>query len=409
MYIWAINVNMITEENLYAILNEQKEWRQDNRIVQREVNIPVHPNRIIVITGIRRCGKSTLLKQFLRDTGNALYLNFEDPRLVNFELSDFIKVEKIAGILKSKTFLLDEIQNITGWERFARAAYDKGLHLYLTGSNTGMLSKELGTRLTGRYKSIELFPFSYKEYLDFTLSNASKETFSAYLKQGGFPDYLRESESEYLHTLLKDIITRDIAIRRGIRNEQQLVRLAVFLISNIGKPFSYNNITSVLEIKSVRTTIDYCDFLRESYLFDFIPRYSQSIRKQQANAKKVYCIDTGLARTNSLSFSEDQGRMLENAVFLHLRISGMEISYYNDNKTECDFLVKVNGRIDAAYQVCWHLHEDNTKRELAGIKNALETTGCKNGAIITFNQEDKLDGIRLIPAWKWLYTDSYAG
>ncbi|MFH1937487.1 MAG: ATP-binding protein, partial [Bacteroidota bacterium] len=222
------------------------------------------------------------------------------------------------------------------------------------------------------------------------------------LQEGGFPESLAENDSDYLRTLLKDIIIRDIAVRRKIRNESLLVRLAVFLLSNTGKEFSYNRITQLLHIRSVRTTIDYCDFLHESYLVDMVPRFSYSARQQQGNPKKVYAIDTGLSKANSLSLSSDEGRLLENAVYLHLRRSGDSIEFYKDEKSECDFLVRGPFHKSLAIQVCHHLNEENLSREIAGLKNARSRMKGIKGAIITLDQEDTLAGFPVIPAWKWL-------
>jgi len=264
-----------------------------------------------------------------------------------------------------------------------------------------MLSKELGSRLTGRYKQVELFPFNYSEFLNFTDSKPGAKNYNNFLMGGGFPEFLREQNFEYLRTLLKDIVIRDIAVRRNIRNEQLLIRLSVFLMSNVGKEFSYNNITRILNIKSVRTTIDYCDFLQESYLLEFIPRFAFSIKKQQANPKKVYSIDTGMAKANSLSLQDDFGRLLENSVYLQLRQYSNDIQYFKDNKTECDFLVKINNTFTHAIQVCWELNNNNLQRELNGLKNAMNTAKISKGLIITFDQEDSFDKIPVVPVWKW--------
>jgi predicted AAA+ superfamily ATPase len=176
----------------------------------------------------------------------------------------------------------------------------------------------------------------------------------------------------------------------------------LYLLSNVGKEISYNNATGTLSIKSVRTTINYCDYLKESYLLDFVPRFSFSIKQQQNSPKKVYCIDTGMARANSLSFSEDYGRMLENAVFLKLRQSTSDILYYKDAQAECDFLIKKNEKVCLAVQVCWHLNEDNMEREINGLNSAMKATGAKQGVIITFDQQDSFGKIKAIPAWKWM-------
>ena len=384
----------IIKDQLASVL--KKQW------IERDKEIPLKTKKIVIVSGVRRCGKSTLIQQKLLKTGKALYLNFEDPRLINFTLDDFPKLESIAEEAGNDLLLLDEIQNIDQWERYARMANEKGLQLYITGSNASMLSRELGTRLTGRYKQIELFPFSYNEFLTFFNMERNAESFGQYFEWGGFPEFLEEKDDDYLRTLLRDIITRDIAVRRKITNENQLIRLAVHLLSNTGKEFSYNNISKILEIKSVRTVIDYCDYLRESYLVDFIPRYSSSIKKQLVNPKKSYSIDPVFAKANSLSFSKDLGRRLENFVFNKLRRNFSEIFYFKDTSSECDFLIKHNEKIVQAVQVCWEINNDNMVREINGIKNALDETGAKEGVIITSNQEDKLDGIDLIPAWKWI-------
>ncbi len=392
---------MISKLLLSEILHDQQKRIAGKKWTKRDIEIPSDPKRIVIISGVRRCGKSTLLLQKLLKK-NALYVNFEDPRLTEFTLDDFTRLEKIAAETGKNRFLLDEVQNIEKWESFARMANDKGFQLFITGSNASMLSREQGTKLTGRYSQIELYPFSYHEFLAFTNLKRNLKSFDAFFECGGFPEFLEDKDDNYLRTLLRDIITRDIAVRRNIPNENNLLRLAVHLLSNTGKEFSYNNISKILEIKSVRTVIDYCDFLRESYVLDFVPLYSVSIKKQLVNPKKSYSIDPGLARANSISFSKDYGRRLENFVFNKLRRQNKEIYYYRTIKSECDFVVKHNGQVTVAVQSCWELNNENTAREITGIKSAMDETGAAKGFIITYKQDDVLDGIRLIPAWRWI-------
>lgn len=384
---------MLTQE-LKKILASQK--RVPKHTIQREQTLP-QTDRAIIITGVRRCGKSTLLRQ---THPNALAINFEDPRLQEFTTNDFYKLEELTN----KEIILDEVQNITGWEQYARSAIDRGKKLLITGSNASMLSKELGTALTGRHKPIELFPFSYSEYLTYTKQQPSKHTLQAYLQHGGFPEFLKEQDEEYLRTLLKDIVIRDITIRHNIRNEQHILRQALFMISNVGKEFSYNNMKKTLHIKSVRTVIDYADYLQESYLLALIPKATASIKKQLVGPKKCYAIDTGLAQANSLSLSEDTGRLLENAIFLQLRRTHNNIHYYADDNTECDFLIKKQHTYTQAIQVTTHLHEENKEREIRGLQEAMRKHNLQTGTIITLDQEDTLtqDNIHIIPAWKWL-------
>ena len=390
---------MVSIDTIKEIIADQSRHFTPEFLIKREINIPRNDKRVIIVTGVRRSGKSMLIRKTFQEDG--LYLNFEDPRLVNFEVGDFPKIEDIQEELGNKVMLLDELQWVEGWEIFARSLHEKGKQLYITGSNASMLSRELGTRLTGRYKQIELFPFSYLEYLDFKQMTPGKDSLESYFELGGFPEYLQHQDPEYLRTLLRDIITRDVAVRRNILNEISLVRLGVFLCSNIGKELSYNRMGQLLEIKSVRTVIDYCDYLEESYLFDLIPLYATSIRKQIANPKKIYAIDPALAVANSISFNKDLGRRLENFVYLHLRRSFNEIYYFKTSSVECDFLVKWNGVVVAAVQVCWKIENDNLQREIKGIQEARKAGNLIRSCIITFDQEDIIGGVDLIPFWKW--------
>ncbi|MDX5466001.1 MAG: ATP-binding protein [Cyclobacteriaceae bacterium] len=397
---------MIQIDLLAQVIEEQNENFLQKQLIAREMTLPLQTNQILVVSGVRRCGKSILIRKSLPIDQPGLYLNFEDPRLVDFESADFPKLEQLRDQFGKTSILLDEVQSVVGWEIFARSLHEKGQKLYITGSNASMLSRELGTRLTGRYKQIELFPFSYQEFLLFKNGSPGEESFEGYFLFGGFPEYLQNQDQDYLRTLFRDILTRDVAVRRNISNETALIRLGVFLCSNVGKPFSYSRMGSLLEIKSVRTVIDYCDYLEESYLFDLIPMYSQSIRKQLANPKKAYCVDPALASANSLSFSKDLGRKLENYVYLHLRRSFKEIQYFQNKDSECDFVVKWNEEIIGAVQVCWDLNPDNLQREIKGLKAAMDETKAPKGVLLTWNQEDLLDGIAVMPVWKWMMQPS---
>ncbi len=392
---------MIQIDLLAQVIEEQNQNFLQKQLIKREQKLPLQSYQILLVSGIRRCGKSTLIRrQSLSEPG--LYLNFEDPRLIDFGASDFQKLEQLRDNLDRTSILLDEVKNVPGWEIFARSLHEKGQKLYITGSNASMLSRELGTRITGKYKQIELFPFSYTEFLLFKNLSPGEESFESYFLSGGFPEFLQNQDQDYLRTLFRDILTRDVAVRRNISNETSLIRLGVFLCSNVGKPFSYSRMGNLLEIKSVRTVIDYCDYLGESYLFDLIPMYSTSIRKQVANPKKAFCIDPALASANSLSLSKDLGRKLENFVYIHLRRSYKEIYFFQSKESECDFVVKWNEEIIGAVQVCWDLNLDNLQRGLKGLKVALEETKAPKGVLLTWNQEDLFDGIAVMPVWKWM-------
>ncbi|MCF8359337.1 MAG: ATP-binding protein [Prolixibacteraceae bacterium] len=393
---------MITKETIRDVIADQLKTFHKGKTVEREIVLPEKTNRIIVISGIRRCGKSTLIKQKYLKQDNALYINFEDPRLVGFDLNDFGRLEDILNKENKEWLLLDEIQVVDKWELYVRSAHERNIHVVVSGSNASMLSKELGTKLTGRYLQKDLFPFNYNEFLAFVDKKPSVESFMGFFEKGGFPEFLEEPDADYHRTLLRDIVVRDIAVRRNLPNENQLLRLVVHFLSNIGKEFSYNKLSNALEIKSVRTIINYCDYLVESYLIDLIPMFSWSLKKQTANAKKVYAIDAAFAVSNSLSFSKDLGRRLENIVYNKLRAEGKDVYYFKDKRNECDFVVNTNGEISETIQVCWEMNADNIDREIQGLRAAMKETKSPGGSILTLNQEDNFDGIPVIPVWKWL-------
>jgi predicted AAA+ superfamily ATPase len=358
-----------------------------------------------IITGIRRCGKSTLLQQINDQTkAPCIYLNFEDPRLAGFDLSDFNRLHQLAIASQSNTYFFDEIQLIPNWESFVRFRLDEGYHVFITGSNATLLSKELGTKLTGRHISKELFPFSYREYLLFTNDKPNKITTEQYLTSGGFPEYLKTYLPEILMQSFNDIIVRDIAVRYQIKNTPLLQQLAVWLASNTGKPFTGNSLRKLFQIASSSTIMEYLTYFTDAYLFFYIPRFSYSLKVQLVNPKKIYCIDNGFISINSASFNPDKGRLLENMVFLELRYITNEIYYYSE-KGECDFVVFRNKKLVGLYQVCWQLDEENMHRELSGLTEAMDFFGLQKGFIITHDQTDAftVDNkiIEALPFYNW--------
>ena len=345
------------------------------------------------------------MQQILRrGKSRALYLNFEDPRLSGFDGSDFIRLHEIAVQRQTDTFFFDEIQNTTAWEGFVRFRLDEGFRVVITGSNASMLSRELGTKLTGRHLSRELFPFSYREFLSFTKQRRNVDSVLSYLKQGGFPEMLKTGLPDVLMQLFNDILMRDIAVRYSIKNTITLQQLAVWLISNTGKPVSGNSLRKMFAIGSSASIMDYLSFFADAYLFFYVPKFSFSQKVSIVNPKKVYAIDTGLVKVNSLSFSDDLGRMLENLVFLELRRKSREIFYFSDER-ECDFVVVDKGKPTALYQVCLQLNQDNLDREVKGLAYAMNSLGISQGKIITLDQSDafEVEGktIQAIPFHQW--------
>ena len=397
---------MILKDILKDIVNLQKEdlVKQDIGI-QRDLikDLDLKCSHVLIISGIRRCGKSTLLKQIMKKSSKFFYFNFEDQRALDFEVSDFEKLDDIFHELYggSDIYFFDEIQNVKGWERFVRKMQDLGKKFIITGSNASLLSKELGTKLTGRHLTNELFPFSYSEMLRFFRNNSSLNSFQEYFDNGGFPEYLKYRNPQILQQVLNDIIIRDVVVRYNLKNSKIVKDLFIYLLTNVSKEFSYNKLKKLFNFGSVNTVISYISYFEETYLLFTIPRFSYSYKKQLVNPKKTYVIDVGLARANSVSFSEDNGRILENIVFLKLRRKHKDIYYFKENN-ECDFLIKEKGKIIRAVQVCYELNEENKNRELNGLKEAMEEFELKKGTIITLNQKDRFGKIEVTPVWKWL-------
>jgi uncharacterized protein len=367
--------------------------------------INIQSKHVEVISGIRRCGKSTLMKQLMNlYENNIAYFNFEDPRVHNFELDDFQKLDEIIG-KKTKAYFFDEIQNIESWEIFVRNLHDRGEKVFITGSNASLLSKELGTRLTGRHLRHELFPFSYTEFLDYSNLTDNEKSFEKYIIKGGFPEFLRDGNVEILQTLLKDIVFRDITVRYGIRNSSTLMDITLFLISNIGKEFTYNSLRKVFSIGSANSVSDYLSWLEDTYILFYLPKFSWSVKNTTINPRKVYAIDNGLINANSLSFTKDRGRLLENTIYLFLRQSGYAIYYFREN-TECDFVVFNKNKCTMLIQVCEQLHNENKDREINGLMEAMDFFTMKEGIIITKNQKDTISIkdyiINLIPAHEFI-------
>lgn len=358
-----------------------------------------------IISGVRRCGKSTVLQQINKKSeGQSVYINFEDPRLAGFELSDFNRLQRIAEKLDVKNFFFDEIQLVNSWENFIRFRLDESYRIFISGSNSSMLSKELGTKLTGRHITKELFPFSYKEFLTITNQLKGETSTREYLIKGGFPEYLKTGMQEVLMQVFNDIIVRDITVRYNIRNSTLLQQVAIWLISNTGKPFSGNNLRKIYNIPSSSSIMEYLTFLSEAYLFFFIPKFSYSPKVQIVNPKKIYCIDNGLIKINSLSFNDDYGRLFENMVYLCLRRFSSEIYYFSENK-ECDFVVFKNHKQYGLFQSCYVLDENNMDREISGLTEAMDFFKTDSGYIITLNQTDKFiienKIISVLPFYEW--------
>ena len=370
-------------------------------------NMPALQSHTLIVTGIRRCGKSTLLKQMINaDDSKKLFLSFEDPRLFNFELSDFEILDNIIENSNSETLFLDEIQVVDGWELYVRQKLDEGFRVAVTGSNASLLSRELGTKLTGRHISKELFPFSYHEFLGFKALQANEKSLQKYMDTGGFPEFLKTNNTDILTELFYDILNRDIIVRHGIRDARALKNLAVYLVSNTGNLVTASKLQQPLSIKTAATVLEYFSFLEDSYLVGFMPKFSYSLKVQMVNPRKIYVIDPGIINVASTAFTENKGLLLENLIYWELRRQGKELYYFNENKAECDFVVLKNEKLEQVIQVCYELLPENREREIRGLTEAMDFFKTDNGFIISFNQRDAFiyngKRIEVLPAWDFL-------
>ena len=298
----------------------------------------------------------------------------------------------------------DEIQVVNGWELYVRQKLDEHFNVCITGSNASLLSKELGTKLTGRHISKELFPFSYIEYLRFKSLSPGETSFLAYLNDGGFPEYVKTGNGDILSALFDDILYRDIAVRYGVRDVASLKSLLLYLASNYGNLISANKLAGIISIKSPKTVLEYMSYFEEAYLINRIPKFSWSLKVQNANPQKVYFIDTALSKEITVTFSNNAGRLLENVVYWELRRHYKQLYYFNENNSECDFIVCDKNMPIILIQVCMTLNAENQKREVKGVQEAMKFFRMDKGYIVTLDQKDKIrveDGwIEVIPVYE---------
>ena len=417
-------------------------WIFENKISQKflgvkresylnKLSIYLPSKEIILLTGVRRSGKSTILYQLMN-----LLLNDNIPKenicYFNFDVTienNLKTIENIISTFKEITnpkgkiyFFLDEIQVIKNWHNQLKVIYDTNpdIKFILTGSNNSLLKSNTSTLLTGRIFHIEIFPVDFKEYLKFKnieISNSKlkieelKHHLNHFMKIGGFPEVVKEENeiiNEKRHRDYYDgILFRDILSLGKIKEESKLNDLGLFCSTNIGTLFSYNKISKVLGM-SVDSVKEYLNQMENAYLIFQLKKYSYSVKKtiHIQTPRKIYFIDVGLRNTLAFSFSKDLGRIIENLVFLQLKSSGKEI-YYHKNKFECDFLIREGLKIKEAIQVCKTLKDDKTKqREIKGLLEAMNEYKLKEGTILTLNEEDELTienkKIKIIPLYDYL-------
>ncbi len=418
---------MLSEEQIKEILIFGREKmlnkdigieREALRIVGEKMKLP----HIVVITGLRRTGKSTLLRQIIKkfyDDKDFYYINFEDERLFNYPVNEFNKIYEVLVKLygEKKTFFIDEIQNIDKFELFVRRFYDAGFKFFITGSNANLLSKEFGTKLTGRHVDILLKPFSFREFLQLKKLDITEKSiyltekraiirnyFEEYLIDGAMPEYSKFKDIEILEKTYNDILLKDIISRYNVEDVNALKELYQFLITNFACRFSYNSLMKSVKISSVNTIKKYISYLEETYFAKLMAKFDYSLKKSLANEKKIYLADNGFLKVLSKKINKDYGFLLENIIYNNISLN--EEVYYDSNGYECDFIIVKNKEVVKVLQVAYELNDNNREREIKGLIKAMEKFKLKQGLIITNNQEEEIiQGNKKIivkPAWKWL-------
>jgi predicted AAA+ superfamily ATPase len=411
------------------------EWmkREIVKGVGRELKVSRRKDRVISVIGPRRTGKTYYFYQLMEeDRVNSLYLNFEDTRLMDVsfkEIRDLIRIYiEVAGKAPSNIFF-DEVQNVKNWELAIRELLDlQHYNMFVTGSSSKLLSREIATQLRGRTVSYLLLPFSFREFLKaknvfaekLTMDEAAKIRgyLKDYLEFGGFPEVVfEETEKErILKEYFEMILFRDIVERHKLKNISLARFLLSFLLQNFSKEISVNKVLKSLSSQRFgkNTLYSYIDKIQDSVALFFLNRFSLRVYQRESWPKKIYLCDMGL--TKVVRFSEDIGKLMENCVFLELlRLTNkkpmLEIYYWKNHEgAEVDFLLKEGAEIKELIQVTYASGRDEVEeREVKSLLKASKETECKNLTIITWNYEgiDKIDNrtIKFTPLWRWLLAE----
>jgi len=411
------------------ILKQKAELEQKLRekYINRETTIQLKTSGLInVIIGPRRSGKSFFGMKRIAESSVFGYANFDDERLIDIPGFDQILEAILAVYGNPRIILLDEIQNLPGWELIVNRLQREGYHLIITGSNSTLLSSELSTHLTGRHLPTYLFTFSFKEVLAISekqLTNAEiGEKFMDFLINGGYPEpWMKQVDfKEYLQVLFDSILFKDIVKRHRIRFAGSLENLAIWLISNIACDFSFNALARQVQISNVHTLQKYLGHLEEAFIFFTISKFSYKISEQIKSNKKLYCYDNGFYKAKAFQFNPDYGKLLENLVAIDLRRRSLEKGYRlyywkGRDQEEVDFVVQEGLNITQLIQVCWSLEQPRTReREVRSLIKASRDLKCNKLLVITHEYESRErvswfgmeEDVEYIPARKWLLRNS---
>jgi len=409
-----------------AVRDYLTEWikKEIPEVVSRDLK--VDNKRPVAIIGPRRAGKTYYFYQIIKENKeNSLYLNFEDIRLMDVQARDIFEIIRIyaelAGKMPKRVFL-DEIQNVSGWERAVRSLIDKGMYqIYLTGSSSKLLSREIATQLRGRTYSYLLLPFSFREYLrvkginvEGLLSKDDESLIRAalrgYMSSGGFPEIvLGGDEERILREYVDMILFRDFIERHNLKNISLARFLMMHFLQNFSKEFSINSIAHRLHSLGTRfgknTLYEYVDKIEDTVVLFYLRKFSKKVHIREGWPRKVYLCDPALSRVARAS--ENFGRIMENLVFLELlrgRNSNplWEIYYYRTEDYEVDFVVKEGERIKECIQVTYASGKDEIeRREIKALEKASAELRCRRKTVITWDYEEEGE-VRYIPLWRWL-------
>lgn len=404
-------------------------------VFERALEIPLRSQKIISLTGPRRCGKTfyfySLINQLISDipVDRIIYINFEDERIEldsrQLHLIMDAYYELYPENYNKEIFIFfDEIQNIDGWEAFVRRLYDTSdCHIFITGSSAKMLGKEIATSLRGRNLIYQMFPLSFKEFCQFQGIDSGdvystpgkarlRSQFQGYLENGGYPEVLQLPE-ELVHKTLQSyfdvMLFRDIVERYNVSNTVVLKQFIKKLLNTISSEFSihkfYNELKSQGISISKNTIYEYLEYATDCFLLFLLLPYDPSLVRQHTRSKKIYAVDTGLINAITYRFSQDQGKLLENAVFLELLRREMPL-FYHKNQFECDFIIQQEEAIKEAYQVSLTIGQTATRqREIRALQKTMDKYNLSEGYIITLDEEEDVEvnnkRIAIKPAWKW--------
>ncbi|MBI3540596.1 MAG: ATP-binding protein [Deltaproteobacteria bacterium] len=414
---------MATRGEVKEVIDSWKEWLDASlkESLPRDLDVQLPKKAALALIGVRRCGKSYEAVNLIRPHAESTFcMNFEDPFFIqNNKVSIFDELLSVFTEFSQKMpqfLFFDEIHNIEGWERWVRKVVDqKKFQIVLTGSSAKMLSSELATSLTGRSFSQTIWPLSFREYLRFKnlFCRQNDEYLGAlrsYLHWGGFPEVAQLSEDtqkiERLRQYLTDILYKDVMKRHEIRSARALEQMTRFYLTNVSCLHSYNSIRKAFGINA-ETAADYTRFLQEAFLLFEVSRFHPNLKVQSRDPKKIYAVDTGLRNANASSPQEDLGKLAENAVYLHLRRKGCDVSYFKE-EGEVDFVVTQFGKPHEALQVSYDdLQEKTTwEREVYSLLECLKALKLPEGILLTLKREESLTiekkRIRMIPLFQWL-------